>query len=254
MVVLGIATSLAGQLWPPRPLPRDVTSASFAIQMLRPDEPLDRFVRKAEPVTECDDRCTLRKAVCLDFAFIAAYATFLVFVGVSTRGFLQRVLGLIIIVAGLIGATADVIENRRTLQLLADGAELPRAAAMIKWWSLMLVTAAMAPLTIDRATPPFRRWIGYLSATVGVVALGTWIYGCVMDTDTTLEAATGRLAVAWFLAYLFFVTRRALARGLQAGLDELAKRPILRRISKWPDNDRDSDTVGNPIVTPQTPP
>ena len=254
MMVLGISSSVAGQLWPPRALPQDVTSAIFAIQMLRAREPLASFVTTPEPGTKCDDRCTLRKAVRLDFAFIASYATFLILVGVATRGPLQRVLGLIIVVAGLIGATADVIENRRALQLLAGGAVLPRAAAMIKWWSLMLVTAAMAPLTIDRATPPFRRWVGYLSTVVGVVALGTWIYGYVMNTDATLESASGRLPVAWFLAYLFFVTRRALAKGLQAGLDELARWPILRRIARWPDNDDDRDAVGDPIVEPTPPP
>jgi hypothetical protein len=118
---------------------------------------------------------------------------------------------------------------------------------MIKWWSLMLVTAAMAPLTIDRKTPSLRRWIGYLSTIVGFVAVATWIYGYVRETDATLEAAARRLAIAWFLAYVFLVTRQALANGLQAGLDELARRPILRRIASWPDSD-DDETVGDPIV------
>ena len=251
MVVLGTVTAGAGKLWPPRALPEHVESPILAIELLRPGVPLGSFVWNNE-------RQDLTFAVKLDFAFIAAYTLFLLLVGALARGPIRRALGVAVIVGALVGAVFDVLENIRMLDLLRDPALqgpttlLPRGPSVVKWWSLFLASAAMAVLTVDRRAPPFRRWIGYVSTIVAIVAAAGGIFGLCYGNDTIIEAAVGRLAIAWFLAYVFVASEQALRDGLRAALDRLAARPWLRRIAEWPDTDSDEDTVGPPLVEPSS--
>jgi hypothetical protein len=258
MVVLGLVTSAAGTLWPPRELPQHVRSPILAIELLRPGARLDQFVRDDDSiaVTEMglrlhNERDTLATAVRLDFAFIAAYAAFLILFGAVARGRTKRALGAVVIAGTLTGAVFDAIENVRILQLLRDvSAPLPRGPSLVKWWSLFLVTAAMALLTFDRAAPVLRRWTGYLSAIVGLAAAVGGLYGLVHANDKIIETAVGRLAVAWFLAYVFVATERTLRDGLHRALDRLAEWPVFKHIAAWPATAA-GETVGDPIGEPR---
>ena len=261
MVVLGLATSSAGRLWPPRRLPEQVKSPILAIELLRSEAQLPEVVHDRDDVAvaliglgQKDDRTRLKGAVKWDFAFIGAYVGFLILFGVSSGRASWRALAFVVIAGGITGAFFDIVENIRILTLL-DGAStpLPRGASLLKWRALFLVTAAMAPLTVDRKSPALRRWLGYSSTILGLVAAVGGGLGVSYDNDRMIETAGQRLAMAWFFAYLFASTRYSLANGLQAALDRLAARPWLNRIAVWPDADHD-ETVGSPVVDPSTTP
>jgi hypothetical protein len=237
-------------------LPGGVHSPLFALELLELPAQLDSFVFNDEAVATTglpprNERQTLRRATRLDFAFIANYVAFLMLVALTTQGWRQRCLAIIIVVAALTGAVYDVKENLQILAVLADAGGSPRAASITKWWSLMAVTAAMALLTVDRKAPVVRRWTGYLSTLAGFAAVGGWIYARVHKSDVIAEAAVGRLALAWFLAYLFVGSRYVLRRGVRTALNWLATRPVLRQIARWPAIDYD-ETVGQPIVRLKT--
>jgi hypothetical protein len=261
MVVLGLATSSAGRLWPPRRLPEQVKSPILAIELLRSEAQLPEVVHDRDDVavtlmglSQKDDRTRLKGAVKWDFAFIAAYVVFLTLFGLSSGRATWRALAVVVIAGGITGAFFDVVENIRILALL-DGAStaLPRGASLLKWRALFVVTAAIATLTVDRKSPALRRWLGYSSTIVGLIAAVGGGLGLAYGNDRMIETAGQRLATAWFLAYLFSATRYSLANGLQAALDGLAARPWLKRIATWPDTDRD-ETVGDPIVDRSTTP
>jgi hypothetical protein len=259
MTILGIVTAARGQLWPPRPLPEGVKSPILAIELLRPNAHLDEFVRQDDGIAVAEmglrprnERDTLARAVWLDFAFIGAYAAFLVLAGALRRAGIRRLLGALVIAGALTGALFDIFENVRILALLHDpSAPRPRGPSILKWWSLFAVAGALGPLTIDRAAPLLRRWIGYGSAMAGFAAAAGGIYGLAHGNDKIIETAVGRLAIAWFLAFVFIATERTLRDGLHDALDRLATWRGLRHIAGWPATEA-NETVSHPIGDAQT--
>jgi len=242
MVMLGIATSAAGTLWPPRPLPQGVKAPILAIELLRPSDRLDQIVKEDNAIALAEmklqprnERRTLQRAVMLDFAFIAAYTAFLVLFATLPTSTVHRMLGAIVIGGAITGAVFDSVENTRILALLRDAsAPLPRGPSVVKWWALFVTAAAAVPLTIERNAPLLRRWIGYAAALFAAAAAAGGIYGLAHGSDQIVETAVGRLAIAWFLTYLFAASERTLRDGLHAALDRLATRPWLRRFATWP--------------------
>jgi hypothetical protein len=219
MVLLGIVTGGAGKLWPPRPLPEGVESPILAIELLRPGVRLDSFVFEnpvADP-TRKSEREQLAWAVRIDVGFIVAYGLFLMILGVAQSGPVRRPLGLVVAAGAVAGAVFDGVENWRMLALLEAGSvppeSLPRGPSQIKWWCLFAATIAIAALAVDRGAPLLRRWIGYAGAMVALMAAGGGIFGLFYQNDQFIETAIGRLAVAWFLAYLFAATKHSLRDG-----------------------------------------
>ena len=245
MVALGSVTSALGQLWPPRTLPQGVHSPILAIELLRPTDKLDQIVREDDAIALAEmnlrprnERRGLARAVKADFAFIVAYAAFLALFGALARGALRRPFGILVIVGATAGAAFDIAENVRILGLLDQtSTALPRGPSIVKWWILFATAAVMVPLTIDRAAPLLRRWIGYFAGIAGAAAAAGGFYGLVQESDPTVETAVQRLAIAWLLAYVFAATERSLHEGLHRALDRLATWRVFRSAAKWPNTD-----------------
>jgi hypothetical protein len=247
-LMLGAWTSSIGTLRPRRPLPYGVQSAMFALEMLRaedlsalptivrPPAPADNAARTGFPAL--DEPKQVVQAIQIDFAFIGAYATFLVLIGLSAARSWTLPLGLLIIASSIGAAIFDVQENLAILRLL-DGLSgpLPRGYSLIKWALLFLAVAAIAPTLIDRTTPPFRRWLGYAGAAVGAVTGIEGLIGIRYRSDQVIESAGGRLAIAFALTLLFVSTRRTLREGLLPALDRLARLPLLHELAAWPSRD-----------------
>ena len=166
-----------------------------------------------------NERDTLARAVWLDFAFIGAYAAFLVLAGALRREGSDGCLGSVGDCRGADRCAVRYFRKRAHSRAAADdpSAPRPRGPSILKWWSLFAVAGALGPLTIDYAAPLLRRWIGYGSAMAGFAAAAGGIYGLAHGNDKIIETAVGRLAIAWFLAFVFIATERTLRDGLHDG-------------------------------------
>jgi len=254
-LVLGAWASSAGMLRPRRPVPQDVHHVMFALEMLREtDRPLlHQMVRppvageQAEGLARRNEPAKMIGAVQIDSAFIAAYATFLVLLGLLTRRTRFSPLAFLIIGGGVAAAVFDVKENVALLDLLRElPGPLPRAASLTKWGLLFATVAIIAPTLIERGAPSLRRWIGYAGALVSVVTAIEGLYGIARQNDQAIESAGGRLSIAFLLALLFVSTRQTLRDGLLAALDRLAQFRIFRWLTAWPRRDT-HENVGSPL-------
>jgi hypothetical protein len=259
-LVLGAWTSSVGTLRPRRPLPYGVQSAMFALEMLRAEDvaALPTIVRPPVPADDAartgfpalDEPEQVAQAIRIDFAFILAYATFLVLVGFVAPPLSWKFpYGLLIIAGGLGAAYFDIQENQAILRLLNGLAgPLPRDYSVIKWALLFLTVAAIAPTLIDRDAKPFRRWIGYAGAIAAAATGIEGVIGIRYLSDQVIESAGSRLAIAFALTLLFVSTRQTLRDGLLPALDRLARLPLLHELATWPDRDTGRG-VGRSVYT-----
>ena len=133
-----------------------------------------------------------------------------------------RVLGAITIAAALGAAAFDAAENVAILRVITAHAGTPRGVSLWKWASFFVAAGGIVPLLIDRRTATLRRWIGYVGAGLGAFAAVEGLIGVAQGKGVTIEAASGRAAVALLLAVVFFATHRALHNGLLPALNQLA--------------------------------
>jgi hypothetical protein len=256
-LVLAIWTARAGDLRSRHPLPQGVKSPILALELIRSPQELDLIARPEEPRREGDlplnpprdEPGQLAHAVRVDFAFIAAYATFLVLVGYLIAVTVSQPLGSLGIVAAISGVAAagfDVWENVQMLGLLLHRSGDPRTPSLWKWRLLFLAILCSTPMFRDRTAFPLRRTIGYAGIVFGLVAGIEGLFGASMGDDKLIEAAAGRLAATFLIAVLFLLTDRALRNGVIPALDALAAWGPLPKLAAWPESDGD-ETVGDSV-------
>jgi hypothetical protein len=256
-LVLGIWTGKAGDLRSRHPLPQGVKSPILALELIRSPDQLDLIARPEQPRREGDlplnpprdEPGQLAHAVRVDFAFIAAYATFLTLVGYLIAVSLSQPFGLLgfgVAVSAIAAAGFDVRENLQMLQLLLHRSGDPRTPSLWKWRLLFVAITCSTPVFRDRTAYPLRRTIGYAGMVFGVVAGVEGIFGAWVGDDKLIEAAAGRLGVTFLLAVLFLITNHVLRRGLIPALDTLASWGVLPKLAAWPATDGD-ETVGDSV-------
>jgi hypothetical protein len=256
-LALAIWTSKAGDLRSRHPLPQGVKSPVLALELIRSPQDLDLIARPEAPRREGDlalnpprnERRQLAHAVHVDFAFIAAYMTFLTLVGyliaISAPRRL-RPLGVIAAGAAIAAAGFDVRENLAMLALLDGGVADPRTPSLVKWGLVFVAIASSTPVFRDPTAFPLRRTIGFIGILLGLVAGGEGVFGAVKGNDKLIEAAAGRLGETFVLAVVFLLTKRTLSKGLVPALDALAAWGPFPRLAEWPSGDG-NETVGTSV-------
>ena len=253
-VVLALWTARAGTLRPVRELPEHVRSPILALELIRSADLLPRIVKPRDPapVTAArlrprDERAQLIYATRLDFAFIGAYAMFLVLAGLLVARTHTRLLGGVVIFAAIGAAAFDVLENLAILDLLQGVAgPTPRGRSLVKWQLFFIAIGVLAPFLVDRSAKTLQRWIGYLGCALAIVAVVEGTYGVLLGNDKVIEAAGRRGALAFGLMVLFVATRHWLRAGLLPALNRLADSRLLRPVVDWPNEDK-NETVGKAI-------
>jgi hypothetical protein len=238
----GFITARTGQL-SHRTLPGGLKSPTMALELLRTADELDRIAPPNDAAGQVvdrqpDDRERLRRAVQVDFAFIVAYAAFFAVTGLLMLAVWPRVpAGALLVLLGIAAALFDVQENREMLDVLAGGAAVPRWASLWKWRFLFAASLVAVPILVDRATPLFRRTLGYVGVLLGIIAGVQGLFAGYEQNDQLIEAAAGKLTAMFTLSVVFLATRRVLGDGVLPALDRLASWRVLGWLKDWPSKD-----------------
>jgi hypothetical protein len=253
----GLWTTRAGTLKARHPLPQGVTSPVLALELIRNPQLVDQIARPDPPAQAGmpaprprHEREQLTHAIAIDtWVFIPAYTIFLVLVGslVVKHGPQRvRLLGLIVIGATLAGAVFDLLENREMRALLSGPGD-PRSPSVIKW--ALLSVAIMASTPVFLLGPPrlLLRSIGYAGIASALWAGADGLLGVLWRNDQMIEAAAGRMSLAFILVVLFLIGLEPLKDGIMPALDALARKWPFSWLVAWPTADKD-ETVGDSVL------
>jgi hypothetical protein len=214
----------------------------------------------------------------LDFAFIALYWLFFLYLGLVSWRFcywarfpvftqvIGKIAGVAAIVAASLGAQADWRENDHILQalnelrLMSGPVPLMRDFAYVKWRFLFFAIGAASPLFLfwtgksDNAglrRSAFSQMLAWSTAVLALSTAWTGFAACLYGDDHRLEIATQHLDLVILVTTLTLATAQYWRGGTLAALDRLAHLPVLgffaTLFSSEVDSPQTSDTDPNRI-------
>jgi hypothetical protein len=234
-----------------RKLPNGLRSPVLAMELIRYDgEDVSKILGPAGDPG--DDRPQMIRQIELDWLFIVFYSILFSFIGVLLYQGGNRRLGIVIGLLVISAAVFDILENLAILGLLGSSGDLaipailldmasrgsaPRVWSLVKWTFIFLLLLLTTRIYLDKNEPVFRRWIGFITGGLAVIAAILGLCGIFSQTDALIETAGKFMASSLFGGFVFFATHSWLADGLLPALDRLANRKGLRKLTTWPSDE-----------------